>query len=180
MKVIMVHGYLGFPQNCWFPWLQKELKKKKISSMALTMPDPAFPDRYAWQETLGKAIKDPAHTILVGHSLGTATILHYLQEYNGPPFAHVILAAGFGRDFMFFAKVKHWFNEPLDFAEIKKKSKKWTSIHSTNDPLVPFKEGKWLSKKIGSDFIVENKGHLTKREGACELPSVLKAIESSL
>ncbi len=180
MNVILVHGYLGFPENCWFPWLRKELKKKKIKTLALTMPKSSFPDRRVWQREIKNAIKDPKNTILIGHSLGCAAILHYLNEYQGPPFVHIILAAGFGRDFLHFAKLKHWFDKSLDFKAIIKKAKKWTSIHSINDPLVPFKEGQWLSKKISSNFIIENKGHLTKREGARELPSVLEAVMSSL
>jgi hypothetical protein len=174
--VILIHGYLGFPQNCWFPWLKRELEARGFEVIAPAMPNPSLPDRNAWQGLVKKTVTDPAQTILVGHSLGSAVILHYLQEYEGPQFPHVILTAGFGRDFLHFAKLKHWFETPLDFKRIRKQAKKWTSIHSKNDPLVPFAEGEWLAEKIGSKFILENKGHLTKAEGACQLPSVLKEI----
>ena len=72
--------------------------------------------------------------------------------------------------------LERWFDPPLDFSVIKTKSKKWTVVHSKNDLLVPFREGEWLASQLGANLIIEDKGHLTKREGAKELPSVLNAI----
>lgn len=180
MTVLLVHGYLGFPDNCWFPWLRRELESRGHDVVAPAMPNPELPERLGWKMTIERSVEEPSSTILVGHSLGCLAILHVLQEYQGPPFAHVVLAAGFGRDFLHTNRLTHWFDVPLDFAHIASKAKRWTSVHSVNDRLVPFAEGEWLAAQLGAERIVENKGHLTKREGAGELPSLLHAILPTL
>lgn len=180
MTVILIHGYLGFPDNCWFPWLRRELEARGHDVIIPAMPNPELPERLGWQMTIARVVKDPASTILIGHSLGCLAILHFLREHHGAPFPHVVLAAGFGRDFLRSNALTHWFDEKLDFSEIAKKAMRWTSIHSTNDLLVPFAEGEWLAKQLGARLIVEHKGHLRKREGAGELPSILNALNETL
>ncbi|MBU1907637.1 alpha/beta hydrolase [Patescibacteria group bacterium] len=172
----MIHGYLGFPENNWFPWLKNELISRGYKVTIPSMPNPAFPVEKAWVKKLKALVKDPKNTILVGHSLGCAAILHFLQDYDGPQFKGVVSVAGFGRGFLKVEKLYGWFKQPLDFSKIKKAAQKWTGIHSKNDRLVPFEEGKWLSKKLGTEFIVENNGHFLKQEGVTELPAVLDAI----
>lgn len=176
MEVVLIHGYLGFPTNCWFPWLRHELEEKGFHVTAPAMPSPAFPNKKAWVETIKALDFKPSETILVGHSLGCLALLNYLQQYSGPPFRGCVLVAGFGRDFMFHNRVTDWFDSTLNFAELQQKSLNWTCIHSKNDKLVPFEEGEWLAEQLHAKLIIETKGHLTKREGAEKLPSVLDAI----
>ncbi|MBU0540061.1 alpha/beta fold hydrolase [Patescibacteria group bacterium] len=178
MQVILIHGYLGFPENNWFPWLKTELLSRGYEVTIPSMPNPALPVEEEWVEKLKTLIHDPESTILVGHSLGCAAILHYLQNYKDPQFQGIVLVAGFGREFLKLEKFFGWFKQPLDFSKIKKAAKKWICIHSKNDRLVPFAEGEWLSKKIGAEFVVQNNGHFLKQEGVIELPAVLEAIES--
>jgi predicted alpha/beta hydrolase family esterase len=174
--IILVHGYLGYPENCFFPWLQSRLESKGHDVIIPAMPNPAFPEKETWVKTIRQVVTDPKKTILVGHSLGCVAILQYLMEYRGSQFPQVILTAGFGRDFLSLGKISDWFDEKLDFTVLKKKALKWTCVHSTNDLLVPFREGEWLASQLGAKLIIEKKGHLTKREGAAQLPSLLKAI----
>lgn len=176
MTVVLIHGYLGFPDNCWFPWLRRELEARGYRVVAPAMPDPAFPLRSAWHAMIEQSVVDPGSTVLVGHSLGCVAIMSYLSSYDGPPFPGTVLAAGFGRDFLRGNRLIHWFDEPLDFERIRKNARRVTCIHSTNDLLVPYAEGVWLSEQLGAELVTENLGHLTKRSGAAELPSALRAI----
>ncbi len=176
MTIILIHGFMGFPNNCYFPWLKKELESRGNKVLVPQMPRPAYPEKLTWVKTIRSLKCDPAETILVGHSLGCAALLHFLQEHRGDAFQHVVLTSGFGRPFVSMKSLERWFDPPLDFSVIKTKSEKWTAVHSKNDILVPFREGEWLASQLGADLIIENKGHLTKREGAKELPSVLEAI----
>lgn len=174
MNVFLVHGLLGHPKNAWFPWLMEELESRGIRVKSLKMPNPAAPKRAAWVRTVKRAIKDPADTVLVGHSLGGATILHAVAHYPDRSFPRIVLVAGFGRP---FSKIlEPWFPEPLDLAAIRRKARQWTVIHSTNDVLVPYAEGKWLAEQLHANFITKRNGHFRLRDGARDLPEVLDAI----
>ena len=38
-KVFIIHGWDGYPEENWFPWLKKELEDKGFEVFVLQMPD---------------------------------------------------------------------------------------------------------------------------------------------
>jgi hypothetical protein len=174
MTVILVHGLLGHPKNAWFPWLIGELESRGFDVKSLKMPNPAVPVRSEWVRTLREAIVDPTDTILVGHSLGCPTILNAVADFPDGSFPRIVLVAGFGRP---FTKVlEPWFSAPLDFDVIRAKAKRWAVIHSTNDAVVPYAEGVWLSEQLKAGLVTKRNGHFRVHEGGRHLPEVLDAI----
>jgi len=182
MHAILVHGWKGWPDNAWFPWLRKELEAKGFTTEALKLPNPLLPERDAWVRMVKDSITGP-DMVLIGHSLGCAAILLALQEYGGPPVAQAVLVSGVGRPYLSGAIVKKmeewtgWFTESIDFEAIKSKARKWTVIHSRHDYIVPFEEGKWLADQFGVPVIEPKaKGHLITEERCLELPEALETI----
>jgi hypothetical protein len=47
-RVILIHGWDGFPNNCWFPWLKKELEDKDFEVIVPAMPNPEHPKVKPW------------------------------------------------------------------------------------------------------------------------------------
>ncbi|MHB8830655.1 MAG: RBBP9/YdeN family alpha/beta hydrolase [Patescibacteria group bacterium] len=181
-EVILVHGWLSGPRHHWFPWLKRSLAKHGYAVTALRMPNPIYPSKDKWVAKLKQVLngKDPSHTILIGHSLGTPTILYALQEHDGPKFAHVVLVGGFARKIPHLNLVCKGYNMGFDLEAIKCKACHWTIIHGDNDPLVPFGEGEWLAKQLGTQVIIENnKGHLTQYRGVFKLESILNSIAAN-
>ncbi|MFA6428985.1 MAG: alpha/beta fold hydrolase [Patescibacteria group bacterium] len=207
MHVILVHGWLSTPDMHFFPWLKQELEAHGHVVLALQMPNPARPKRVEWMAQLDYALQangDPADTVLLGHSLGTLTILHYLQTiYKGPPFKRIVLCAGFTRAFALppllpprHAQLDHlrnkilhlpeviledWFTHAVDASTLRHHARAWTCIHAIDDPVVPFAEGVFLAKQLCAELITENKGHLIEfsPQGTLQLPSALEAILSA-
>lgn len=182
MHAILVHGWKGWPDNAWFPWLRKKLEPRGFTTEALELPNPLLPDRDAWVKIVRDAIKYP-DTVLIGHSLGCAAILLALRDYDGPPIEQVVCVSGMGRPYLSGAiieKMKEWtgwFTSAIDFSAIRPKAKKWTVIHSRHDFIVPFKEGEWLAEQLGVPVIdPKAKGHLITEERCLELPEALEAI----
>lgn len=181
MNVVLVHGYLGFPENNWFPWLRSELELRGYTVIVPALPHPAWPIREEWTQALVDILQkvDPAETILVGHSLGCIALLYAVTAmHTKQPFHSAVLCAGFGRDFLQTDRLTHWFTPPPDFTVIQSLVTKWTSIHSKDDALAPFVEGEWLAHQLHAKLItLDGGGHLTKIvNGIVELPSALEAI----
>ncbi|MBU0666612.1 MAG: alpha/beta hydrolase [Nanoarchaeota archaeon] len=79
-RVFMVHGWEGYPENHWFPWLKKELETKGFEVFVPAMPDTDHPKMGAWLEHLTKITRAPdKDCYFIGHSLGCITILRYLE-----------------------------------------------------------------------------------------------------
>jgi hypothetical protein len=176
MHAILIHGWRGWPENAWFPWLRKELEARGITSEALKMPDPLFPDRMKWIRTVKDAIKG-SDTIIVCHSLGCPTAMFALQDREGPPIEQVVCVSGFGRDFG-FPGLKQWFDRyAIRFASASRSVHSWTFIHAKNDFIVPYEEGKWAAEKLNAKFItLKSGGHFMHEEMTFKLPEVLEAI----
>ncbi|MFA6447255.1 MAG: alpha/beta fold hydrolase [Patescibacteria group bacterium] len=179
MNVVLVHGWLSGPRHHWFFWLKRELEKKGFNVIAQKMPTPAKPRKDQWVPALKQILKnlDPSQTILIGHSLGTPTILYALNDHKGKKFAQVILVSGFARKIPHMEEFINGYEMDFDLTTIKSKSRDWVCIHADNDPLVPFAEAEWLADQLGATLINETgRGHLTYYRGTTKLPSALRAV----
>ena len=184
MHAVLIHGWKGWPENAWFPWLREELETRGWTTEAPAMPNPILPRRERWVSVVLSKIKQP-ETVLIGHSLGCLAILWALAEYTGSPPARTVLVSGFGRPFLRILKNsqyhQEWFPRELDFSSVKSKSASWAVIHGRNDRLVPFEEGEWLAAQLGVALVVPKRtGHLIHEEGALDVPEILDAVTDGL
>jgi predicted alpha/beta hydrolase family esterase len=93
-RAFIVHGWDGYPDEGWFPWLKKELEARDFEVKVPAMPNPIHPKINTWVSklrSLAQGIDD--ETYFVGHSIGCQTILRYLQTVQGRKAAGVVLVA---------------------------------------------------------------------------------------
>jgi len=185
-KVLIVHCWSGYPEYCWYPWVKTELTKRGFQVDVPTFPNTDFPNLSKWLPVLKEKIGNPNEdTCLIGHSIGCATILRYLESLNeGEKVGGVVLVAGF-TDNLNFEELKNFFETDLDFERIKSKANHFSLIHSDNDPYVPLKYGNILKEKLGAELIIKhNAGHFSgpvdKEDSCLELPEVLESIDKMI
>lgn len=184
-RVFLIHGWGGYPEECWIPWLKDELQKDGFKVYVLSMPDTGHPKMGAWLEGLKNTIGIPDnYCYFVGHSLGCITILRYLetlqedQEIGG-----VLLVAGFtdinitvGED-EDVNEIRTFFEKDLDFEKIKTHCKKFIALHSDDDPYVSLRYADIFKEKLGAKVIIEhNMKHFSEDDGITKLPIALKSI----
>ncbi len=184
MHAVLIHGWKGWPENAWFPWLREELEAHGWTTEAPAMPNPLLPRRERWVSVVLSKLTQP-ETVLIGHSLGCPAILLALAEYTGRPPARTVLVSGFGRPFLRILKNSQyhqaWFTSELDFSSVKPKSASWAVIHGRNDRLVPFTEGEWLAAQLGVTLIAPDRtGHLIHEEDAFVVPEIFDAVIDGL
>lgn len=181
-RAFIIHGWQGYPEEGWFPWLKKELEQRGWEVIVPAMPRPESPDIHAWVETLAQLVETPdTNTILIGHSIGCQTIMRYLEALPETALIRgTIFVAGWFTltnletdDEKMIAQP--WIEEPLDFNKIRAKMGHCSVILSDNDLWVPFEETKEMfEKNMNATVIVEHaKGHLSGGDGITILPSVL-------
>jgi len=186
-RVFIIHGWDGFPEEGWFPWLKQELAAKGFQVFVPALPDAEHPRIDKWlsklAETVGQA---DDQTYFVGHSLGCPTIARYLERLpDGLKVGGAVFVAGFFSrltgledDQEVRETAKHWLEAPLDLSKVKHHLSKSVAIFSDNDPFVPLDSQNDFKEKLGSEIIVEHSmGHFSgPTDKITELPIVLKAI----
>jgi len=178
-KVFIIHGFNGYPNGAWRPWLMGELRKDDVYACSLPMPSPDRPMVDQWVKTISTAVGDPIRSIfLVGHSLGAPAILRYLETIPFPErIGGVVLVSGPYENLKDedHKVLESFFQTPFDFEHIKKVCDKFVVIHSTDDSIVPFKDSILLANKLSCEVTSLSKGN--HFSGIYEFPELLKALE---
>ena len=184
-RVFIIHGFDASPEEHWFPWLEAQLRERGIQATRLRMPDSSHPDFDRWQATMREAIGQPdEHTILVAHSLGTISVLHFASQSGAKRLGGIVLVSGFagripglstldGFDVDAYAD-----RAKIDAATIHAMSPVLHHVISTNDYVVPPAVSEQLAQRLGGTVHrVPDAGHFLDREGFTELPVALQAVE---
>ena len=168
-RVFIVHGWDGYPEEGWFPYLKKELEAKGFLVSIPQMPDAGNPRIFNWVPALADAVGDPdENTYLIGHSMGCQTIARYLESLpEGKKIGGAVFVAGFFKrltgledDMDVQETDRHWLTTPLDLDKVKIHLPKATAIFSDNDPFVPLDNQDDFRDKLFANIIIEHhKGH---------------------
>jgi len=181
--VFIIHGWDGYPEEGWFPWLKKELEQRGFEVFVPAMPNPDEPKIEEWIPFFANIIGQPdENTYFVGHSIGCQTIIRYLEKID-KKIGGVIFVAGWFTLMNLKTEeeveiAKSWLETPVDFDRVKVVTNNFVAIFSDNDPMVPFEENKKLFEtRFNAKIIIEhNKGHFNGSDGVTELPVVLDSI----
>ncbi len=174
MKFILIHGYKSGPKLNFWPWLIDELKKRGHEVVAPQLPDAENPDEQAWTEALleeGKNVDD--ETIVIGHSLGGAMALRFLEavEARSTPKACLLISTPW---MIQSDKFRGFFMSELDFEVLMWKVSRFALLHSKDDDVIPFDHAQKYEKVLHAKLHeTEEAGHF-KGES---YPVMLKVID---
>lgn len=186
-RVFIIHGWDGYPEEGWFPWLKTELERRGYSVTVPQMPEANKPRIFNWVPKIAEVVgRADEQTYFVGHSMGCQAIARYLESLpKGAQVGGVVYVAGFFKrltglegDAEVQETDKHWLTTPLDFAKVKAASPKSVAIFSEDDPWVPLDNQDDYRGKLGSKIIIEKgKGHYSGvRDKAVDNAAALTAL----
>ncbi|HVW67303.1 MAG TPA: alpha/beta fold hydrolase [Candidatus Peribacteraceae bacterium] len=185
-RVFIIHGWGGFPEEGWFPWLRRELVSRGFLVSVPPMPDSNHPNKEQWIAFLAEQVGHcDSDTYFVGHSLGCQTILRYLQGQLPPmKVGGAVFVAGFETLTSRLDQVEDahvvldpWLNEDIHWEMIRSRSRNFVAIFSDNDRWVPLSNVKVFDEKLEAKTIVlHDKKHFSGDDNVTELPEVLDAI----
>ena len=185
-KVYIVHGWDGYPEEGWFPWLQQELEARGFSVIVPQLPKPDEPRIGPWVNKLAEVVQDPdSQTYFVGHSMGCQAIVRYIEGLSrSVRIGGAVFVAGFFKrlthledDPLVRSVADEWLGTPIDFEKVKANLKDSVAIFSDDDRYVPLDTAKDFVDAFGSDVVIEHsKGHFSGSTGTIQLPSALEAV----
>ena len=79
-RVFIIHGWEGFPEEGWFPWLKKELELRGFEVFVPQMPDADYPRIEKWVAVVSQIVGVVDESVyFIGHSMGCQAIARYLE-----------------------------------------------------------------------------------------------------
>lgn len=181
-RAFLIHGWEGYPEEGWRPWLKKKLEEKSFEVFIPAMPDTITPVMEKWVSHLTQVVGKPdKNCYFIGHSLGCIAILRYLETLDkDQKVGGVVLVAGFGADLEYRGykgELSSFFSTPINWKGIKKHCKEFVAIHSDDDPYVSIKHSVLFQEKLSADIIIEHQmKHFSGDDNIFKLPSALTVV----
>lgn len=185
MKYLIMHGSFGSPDENWFRWLEKELKKRKYQVILEQFPVDNWNkltslgidnrDKYKIIQTVAsweKFFLDNIYPklknqefVFIGHSLAPLFFLHLLEKYDLKVNKAIFVSPFFELEdkldiWQFYPVNKDFYKTNFDFQLIKNKIKQSFVVYGDNDPYVPSSQPKEFAKKLkAKELVIINGGH---------------------
>lgn len=187
-RVIIVHGWDGYPEEGWFPWLKQQLESHGFDVIVPQLPNADEPRIERWVSELARATGAPdEQTYFVGHSMGCQAIVRYLSALPAEArIGSAVFVAGFFKrltnledDPDVHAIAREWLETPVDLRAARSHMLHHpVAIFSDDDPWVPLDNQDDFRDQLGAEIIVEHaKGHFSgRRDGTIEHPAALNAL----
>ncbi len=161
-------GADGNSQENWFPWLKGELEQNGIKTVIPDFPHSDAPKLDEWSEYF-KQYEATVGTdsILIGHSLGCAFALRFLEKTTVPVRATFLISPVWRTPANEYAPLMKTFTEKKYFwKSILKNAGKISMFHSENDPYLPLQYAKELTLHLPCDLsVVSGGGHFNTASG---------------
>ncbi len=182
MTILILHAIGGHAGDHWEQWLHDELVKKGHTVIMPELPNSDHPDRQTWLKTVQNELEgvNLSELIIVGHSLGVATALDYMEHVVSPVsgFASV---SGFAYDYG--AELNGYFmrEKSIDFKKVLKNAGRCFVFYSDNDPYVTQEALSNLAEELNvQPEVIPSGGHLNSDAGFTEFPQLLRDLNSIL
>ncbi|MBU4315406.1 alpha/beta fold hydrolase [Patescibacteria group bacterium] len=177
MKIVLIHGYKASSKTNFFSWLTDQLKKQGHEVVCPDLPNPEAPDPDEWIKTLLEEVGPiDEDTVVVGHSIGGAMALRFLEasEMYSTPHACILISTPWMIKSELF---RGFFLSELDFDVLMWKASKFVVIHSKDDPSIPFDHAQKYAEVLHAKLIeADGCGHFLGEQ----YPIILSTIEDCI
>lgn len=181
MRIILIHGYKSSSEGQFLPWLKDELRKKRHDVLVPNLPNPEEPNAEAWLNALAEEIGPLTdEDILVGHSLGGAVLLRFLDgaEAHTIPKGAIIIGAPW---MIKHEELRSFFPIDFDYDVIMWKASFFTVIHSKDDHVVPFDHAEKYKEMLGARLVAtEGDAHFQGEQYPVILEEVQRMIDAEI
>lgn len=181
--VYIVHGYAATPKDHWFSWLEQNLKAESVDVKIIKFPSPQKPVIGDWVEALKNQTDSVnEHSYFVAHSLGSISLLRYLEESaQSKKIGGYILVSGFNEFLPNLPQLDEFIRSNINYSFLAGLTDHRVVISARDDSIVPFKFSRALSDRLNAKFIsFDQGGHFLASDGFSTFPQVLAEIKSQL
>lgn len=176
---VLAHGKDGAPSKGWLPWA-----KRKLKDQGFVCETPAFPPQddskpADWFSIFNRLQVDFEHTTFVAHARGAMALLRWINTLPADTRIHQIITISCNFDYQpNRTDGDEFYTKPLDYADLMRKCRNITVIHSEDDPYVSIAAGEQLAANLHAKFVrLQTAGHFGSEK--LEAPEILKELVGS-
>lgn len=167
-NMFIIHGYQASTKSHWFQWLASQIEPYGYNVEIIHLPNSDHPELDSWCQAIDDIIQSKlnSETIIVAHSLGVISILHYLTSVK--PHSKIkglFLISGFNEKLSNIPEL----NQYIDNTRIKLDklcAQHIITIGALNDPVVNIDATDRLSKQLNvKTHYINHNGHFLETEG---------------
>ena len=175
-RVVIVHGYNGYPAKHWFPWLASELVGEGFPVTRVALPEPTRPDPGAWAAALADQAGTLNGAVVVAHSLGCITVLSHLEQHPEQRPRGLVLVAGFDAPVAALPELDDYIGDGVGTEELLPRLGEVAVVMSDGDHIVPNADTAAMAKRLGVEpTVVPGAKHFLYSDGVTEVPEVRDA-----
>lgn len=180
-KIIILHGAYGYPSENWFAWLKEELSSLGVHCEVPQLPTPGGQSLENWISAFSETAKSiDSASILIGHSLGAAFLLRYLELSSVKIKAAILVGAFIGKIAVphFDCINESFFTQDFQWEIIQKSSAYFACYHGSNDPYVPQVQFELIANRLKAQkILVPRAGHFNLASGYSTFPQLLSHLK---
>ena len=181
-NVIIIHGAYGYPEENWFGWLKRELQDLNMDCHVPHFPTPEGQHLDRWLEIFDRDFQSLIHgnTILIGHSLGAAFILRWLETHPCSLASVILVGAFFGSvgNEKFDHINESFFRTPFDWTTIRERAQSFVSYYGTEDPYVTQETFDTIAHALqAKKMVIANAKHFNTASGYHQFPQLLDHLK---
>lgn len=175
-RVVIVHGFNGYPEKHWFPWLSDELVAAGHPVTRVALPDPTHPHPGAWRTALAEQAGSLDGALVVGHSLGCITVLSHLENHPGERPLGLVFVAGFDDRVGALPELDDYIGDGVPTREMRPRLGEVAVVMSDGDHIVPNPDTAAMAERLGVEpVVVPGAKHFLYSDGVTEVPEVRDA-----
>ncbi|MBI2658331.1 serine hydrolase family protein [Candidatus Woesearchaeota archaeon] len=179
MNFIIIHGVYSNPEDNWFPWLKRQLEGQGYEVTVPKMPTPLDQSLESWLRVFSQFEgKISEETVLIGHSLGAAFILDYLEK-TSKKIKAAMLVSGFHKPLgsQYDELNRTFVGKEFNWGKIRQSCSKFFVFAGDNDEYISLEVSNELAKNLNAELnIVHDGGHLNKKAGYDDFPILMETI----
>jgi predicted alpha/beta hydrolase family esterase len=178
LNVLVLPRWGATKTSDWMPWAAHHLTVPM--TVADLKPSPQAPEIEPCVEEVQRLLVDPAHTVLVGHSVGCQGVMRAAARLpEGVTVAAVVLVAGWFWVDDVWEGIRPWVDTPLDDAAVRRACPRIEVLLSDDDPFTRDHRATATAfqRRLGARVtLVRGGGHFDSEQE----PGVLEAIRRAL
>lgn len=174
-RVIFIHGNDTMRWSYkWTPWLKEQLDAVGLETVFETFPDSIHARKEYWLPFLKDYLKADERTLIIGHSSGATAAMKYAE--TNKIFGSILISPCYTDLGLEEERISGWYDEPWDWASIKKNQEFIGLFYSKNDEIIPLAEFEHIKAQLNPDQVVifEEDGHFLNQT---EFPEVVECIK---
>lgn len=181
-RAVLAHCWTGTPEQGWYPKAVQAFAARGIALQVPALPDTDQPVLSEWLTCLSQSIGETDDRLmLIGHSLGALTVLHWLARYEGDTRVAGVMLVAPPIHATGIEEVDRFLAPTPDLQRARRAAERIDAVFSQRDPYLrpdPKAVAWHLRSELGARVqLVTDRSHFAPASGHAPFPELQQWVD---